>query len=420
MAISSLILRVKSLVAKPITASITATIILNLANLVTGIVLARALGPAARGHVAALAALAISTGTVAGLSLTDATIFFSGRRAADIQLVLGSAFVVLSTTVCLAWGVLSIAQHVVQEAGATNRISDIVPWIMYAGIMQGALFVQTIARSLGQFRLWFWLRVMGSWNYAIILVSLWLVVGLNERLVGLAICLGALIALVVGMAAMFRHIFPLQFSRESVVQIVGYGAKLHPSAIASTMRDQFDKVILIFFVPASAVGHYVIAIAIGTLIVSAGTSVDQVIFPRLSRITDFLERRAAYGDMVRKLVPVALLGTPIVLLVSPTLARLMFGQKFADHPLLIVGGAFVGILQAVKVLANVGLKIENRPGALGANEITGSLIGLTALPICVHAMGILGAPIASGLGVSISLSLTVHAIVKHYRQTSTV
>jgi O-antigen/teichoic acid export membrane protein len=399
---------------RPMVLSAGSTAIVVLANVVTGVVLARTLGPAGRGQVAALAGLSISICTIAGVSLADAVVFVAGRNSKRSAAVLSSAFALLCVTMLIAVLGLGLALPLLLRMGDTHSVADVAPWILFAGLSQASLFVQTLARTLNRLKLWFWLRVMATWNYALILLAFALTLGMNARLAGVSICLGAVVTAVVGAGFMGKALLPFEPSRAISAQLLGYGVKLHPSSVAATLREQLDKVILILIAPAGEVGRYVVALALGSLIVAASHSVDQVAFPRLSRILDFAERRSAFERMLAQLGLLLFLGAPVLTIISPGLARLMFGPSFASEPWLIICGVAVGILHAAKVLASIGLKIENKPGLLGAIETIGSFVGLVALVICVKFIGIYGAPLGSGIGAALSLAMMVWIIFDQY------
>lgn len=406
--------RARGIAGRPVVISGGATVLIQFGNLVTGVVLARALGPEVRGHVAALAALSLSVAILTGLSLAEASMFIGARNAQKLRAAWGSFLVILLLTMTVAMGVLVAATPLLMQLGATSNFADVAPWILCAGLSQTANFVQMLARSLERFSAWFWLRVMGTWIYALLLFALAITVGLNARWAGIALCASALAVSVAGARLMFRRVFPITPSREIAGQIIRYGAKMHPATIALLARDQLDKVILILVAPAGEVGKYVVAIALSSLIVSGAYSVDQAIFPKLSAILDFGERRSAYLHTMRRIAPLLALAAPAILLTSPAAAALAFGRRFADQPWLIAAGAALGLLSTVKVLANIGLKIENQPGVLGANEAAGSIVGLVALPFAVKAIGIMGAPLASGLGCLVSLAFTLRALLRQY------
>jgi O-antigen/teichoic acid export membrane protein len=414
MAAVGILERLKGVANQPIVISGASTAAIQVANLVTSVVLARALGPAMRGHVAALSGLSLTVCVLTGVSLADAVVFWAARQIKDVRLVLGTAFLLLLVTMIASIGLLIAVFPLVLDMGGTKSLGDVAPWILYAGISQAALFVQTLARTINRLQLWFWLRLMATWNYALIVLALALTVGMTSRLAGVSICAGALVTTAVGAWFLGAQVFPLAASGAMAKRLLSYGARLHPSSMATVVREQLDKVVLILIAPASEVGKYVVALALGSLIVSAGHSIDQVVFPRLSRILKFDERRAAFLRMAMTLGPLILLGAPLLMAVSPWLARLMFGRAFVDEPWLIVCGVAVGCLHAIKVLATIGLKIENKPGVLGGIETAGSFVGLVALVVCVKLIGIFGAPLGSGLGAALSLGMMVWVNLRQY------
>ncbi|MGH6970763.1 MAG: lipopolysaccharide biosynthesis protein, partial [Caulobacteraceae bacterium] len=348
------------------------------------------------------------------VSLSDAAVFFAGRNAQDARATFGSAFVALCAGMAAAVLLLGGGYPFVLKLGATTRFADVAPWIALAALAQASIFAQTMARCLDRIGLWFWLRILATWVYAIVLTAAAVTMGMDASLAGLSACAGAVVTAAVGFWAMRRALVPIAYSAARMRQLLSYGLKLHPSSLAQMARDQLDKVILVLFVPAGELGRYVVALALGSLIVSVVISLDQVIFPRLAAILDAGERRAAFLKMAGLFAPMIIVGGALLMLVAPPLVRIVFGQDFASEPALIVAGVAVGLTYGIKVIANIGLKIENKPGLLGANDAVGSLVGLAIMIVAVKFLGIYGAPLGSGLGALISLALTVRVILRQY------
>jgi O-antigen/teichoic acid export membrane protein len=107
-------------------------------------------------------------------------------------------------------------------------------------------------------------------------------------------------------------------------------------------------------------------------------------------------------------------GMVAALPLAPFLVRVFFGREFASAPLLTAAGLGIGFVQALRVLFSITLKVENNPGASGANEIIGTGLTFALMIPFVGSIGILGAPLASACGGAIALGLTIRRIGQLY------
>jgi O-antigen/teichoic acid export membrane protein len=386
---------------------------MQLGNLVSGVILTRALSPAARGEVAALMSIVLTVTVVAGLSYSDALVFWLSRTKPNNHRYVGSGFLVAIVGGVFGTAALIALAPVLRHIAHTAN-TQLWPWFLYPVVAQIALYFVTVAQGMEMHKRWAFLRVIATANYAILLTCFALAHALHIKNIGFAVVGGQLLSVVFSIIALSGSFRPSMIDREALRAIYVYAVRLHPASFTSLAREQLDKVLLFYFVPPSDLGWYVAGIALGLVPVAAAQTIDQVIFPVLVSIVDPEERKKICLAQMRVVSALILAGMIVMLPLTPLAVRILFGPEYAVAVGVPTAAAAIGFLQSLRVVFNVGLKIEHRPGALGLNELIGTVLSLALMFPLVVSLGIYGAPIASAIGGSFALGLTIRKIKDIY------
>lgn len=404
--------------------SLFATVVVQAANLLTGVVLARYLGPYLRGEIAALTAFVISVTTLAGISLSDGFVFLLSRSAgrskddqdaSEIGGVIGSGLVLSLCAAIAGTSVLLLSRPVMVRLSGGLPPDTLWAWYVFPLCSQAALAGIAIARGLHMHREWAVFRIMSTAFYAVFIVILAALHSLGFPQVGAANSLGSILTAGFATLGLKDRLRKVHFNWNFARSLAAYSLKVHPSSFAVLAREQLDKVLLFFFVSAGDLGRYVVAVALGTLVVAAITTIEQIMFPSLARILDADSRRTASLRLTRIIAAIFVLGMIVALPVSPVLVRIFFGRDFASAPWLTAAGLSIGFIQALRILFNITLKAENNPGISGANEIVGTALTFALMIPLVRSLGIMGAPLASACGGAVAIGLTIRRISKLYQ-----
>jgi O-antigen/teichoic acid export membrane protein len=393
--------------------SFTATVFIQFANLMTGVILARGLGPAARGELAALMAVVLSVTVIAGLSFSDALVFWLSRTKPNNHRYIGSGFVIAIAGGILGTAALLALAPVLQHI-AHAPTTQLWPWFLYPLVAQMALYCVTVAQGMEMHKRWAFLRITTTANYAVLLICFVLADALHVRNIGFAAVGGQFLSVIFSVVALSGSFRGSVIDREALRAIWVYAIKLHPVSFPSLAREQFDKILLFYLVPPSDLGCYVVGIALGLLPVAAANTIDQVIFPALVSIADSEKRKEACLAQMRVVSALILAGMVIMLPLTPLAVRILFGTEYVVAVGVPTAAVAIGFLQSLKLVFNVGLKIEHRPGALGLNELIGMAFSLALMIPLVLGLGIYGAPLASAIGGSLALGLTIRKIKDIY------
>ncbi len=153
------------------------------------------------------------------------------------------------------------------------------------------------------------------------------------------------------------------FSRSHFHDLFGYGIHVVAFKILNYFSRRGDDFLIGSFLGAASLGLYAIAYRMLTMIIDLTTNlIDSVAFPVYSRLQDEHHRlREAY---YRTSGFVALVSFPVfagILVLSPEIVEVFFGQKWKDSAPVMQVLALAGVVQAVNYLNSTMLKALGKP-----------------------------------------------------------
>jgi len=386
---------------------------MQLANLTTGVLLARMLGPALRGQIAALTALVYSVSQLTSITYADSLVFWLSRYRDQFRKYLGSGLVVAAGVGGIGVVILFfLAPTMGHIAGVPPR--TLWAWILFPLAAQVCLFGATAARGLNMPYRWTVARITSTTNYAFILIAFTLVGWLTPGNIGLAMVAGLTSSALISTFLLAKPLSHSKIDYSALREITIFATKMHPSSFSTLAREQFDKFILFYLVSPVDLGHYVVGVALGILPVAAAGTIDQVIFPALAALKDNEARKEACLAQIRTVSALIIASAVLLLPMTPLLVCILFGSEYIVDVGVPMSAVAIGFIQSLRVVFNMALKIEHRPGTLGLNESLGVGLSLALIAPLVSWLGIYGAPLASAIGGMLALSLTIGAIKSIY------
>lgn len=387
---------------------------------VSGIVVARGLGPDGRGHWAAILAYFALAQVVAEVGQSGAVTYFVSRhpgqlrqivaRARRLMLVAG---VVLTVAGLLATPLLAGDDPELQWAYA----------LMFVGVLLNSVFASNVyalqAVSIGR---WNVVRLVQPLLYTILIAAL-AAVGLLS-LIGVACCLVVSILLQFVVLGVVKGRAP-EASMDDEPEVGGrrllaYGGAYAGAAVPTALAGQYDKLVLSRTVPASDLGQYAVGSTVANLVSPFATAIASVMFPRASKLglADGQRAHLETATLVRTAL-VSVVVSAGLCLVAPVLVPLLFGQSFSAAVPLVWALAVVMVFRALSQVAGAFVRARNHPGHAAAAQITGLVSGLLAMGPAIGLWGVFGAPIALGIGEFVTLTAVAVALVTLRRRGST-
>ena len=387
-----------------------AGMVIQLMLVITGPFLARLLGPAGRGDLAALMLWPVILVQLGSLGVPAALTYYLSSGAPWSETIRrGLRFVAWQVVGLTAIQVL-IVFTVFSDRGPEVHDAALLTIVAVPGLLAqvyGLAMLQ--ARSeLTYFNL---LRVLPMSLYAVAVIVLFLTsAGLVAVVVSWVAAMSMTGALTLAYAVRrVRASRPPEQRTEAPAArtLLAFGVRGILSANSATDIVRPDQIALVLFLPSRALGIYVVGLAFTNLPYFFAKSIGLVAFPAVAREPDAgAARRVAWRYLW---IIIGLAGTivALLLLTVSTLIPLFFGDEFRDSvdvAYILLGGAF---FTAVRRVLAESMRGRGQPGAGTTAEIGAIVWLLAALAILVPTVGLIGVAVALASSQVASLLLLV-------------
>jgi O-antigen/teichoic acid export membrane protein len=376
---------------------------ISLANLATGVLVARMLNPLGRGELAAILNWPTLLGLLTTLGLSEALVFYTARHrhragrylstALVLALAASAVFVVIGW-LAMPWLLAAQSDSVVTAA---RWYLLQVPVAAVIGLVIGPL------RGVGDVRSWNLVRATPT--------LVWLVTVVGFRLSGGSVSPQALALTFVGARAALVP-FALWFvrwrlhgglhpDRSLVSPLLRYGLPSAMAALPTTFNLRLDQLLIAAFLPPGDLGLYAVAVAWSLLSSPALLAFGNVLFPRVAERGDpaVAARLAARGVRVAVLLSIVL--TAVVFAAAPVGLPLMFGHRFdvavPTALVLTVAGGVVGITR----VQEEALRGLGRPVSVLGAQLVSLVVTAVGLAVTVPSGGLAYIALASVAGYSV-------------------
>lgn len=374
-------------------------------NLVTGIIVARALGPSGRGEIAAILLVAQLCVWFFSGGATEAVAFRLARRREDGPRLLGT---------WLAIGIpLGIVATVVGELALPVLFSAQTGQAIDLGRVYLAIVLVMMLQSVQ------WGMLLGDHDFLVYnavrllqpgLVAIGyfgcLVVGVFSVEAALAInavATGA--AFLVAAIRLLQRIGLGHPSRQLMRETLSYGLKSHMGSVAGLVNARLDLLIVPAFLGAVSVGLYSVATNVTSIIITLTATIATIVMPVAAR-----REKQSPHTVIRTLQVVMLIGVAIALplagIANYALA-LVYGSDFegaATALRILLPGV---VLDAAAMVLWSGLLAANRPLLSSVAAIPAAIITVGGLVLFLEEGGINVAAIVSTVAYTVVFVISV-------------
>lgn len=216
--------------------------------------------------------------------------------------------------------------------------------------------------------------------------------------------------------AMTRGV-PVQWrvDRDFAKQQIKYGGQTHVGNIAQRLNLQVDTMILsACSTTAAPVGIYSVAVQIAQVLWYIPDAVGRLLFPRVAS-SPREEGNRVTPIACRNTILLTGLGAVAVILLGPTVIRILFGKDFGPsvRPLFLLLPGILGLSISkvlTKYLSGIGKPMYNAVASVVAFAVNAPL-----LYILIRKMGVDGAAIASSVAYCVHALVVVTFFVKESR-----
>jgi O-antigen/teichoic acid export membrane protein len=381
-------------------------ILTAVAGLATAPLIARALGPADRGLVAAVLAVL----GVCPIVMALGTPLAVRRRAAtssDVSGLVRSArlFGLTSVVPCLAISVallqwifvdLSMAEGMLFLA-AMVLCPLTISWMVDVNVLVARREYLKVAAVQSTQGLGFSVGILLCWSFFVINVSTIIV----------CTAIASVAAAILG--ACLTSVGTLGY-RSDFFSLVREGARLSGSQIAEVAQHRLDQILVLPLIGASAAGQYSVAVTIGGLPIVLAHALAASRFPEFANTVGLPGLRELHARSVRASLAMGLLSSCCLAIVSPYLIPRIFGDQFSSVVpvtlIILIGSA--GLVACY--MCSMALVASDRGLAMTVAQCIGLVAGSVSLLVLGPLWGPIGAGIASSLGYLISFGVSCYLL----------
>jgi stage V sporulation protein B len=299
-------------------------------GLVSGIILARWLGPHDRGVLALVLLLPATLVTIVKFGAAQANVYIINRKQAPIDKVASNALVL-----AIFWGLLTaVVVWLIRDRLTTTVLRDVPDWALLFALVRTPLllldnYLYSILQATGKF---------GTYNTRLLLSE-----GLRLALLAVALIvldMGLFASLVIYTGVWFLNVvwLLLTMSREIRFRLsvdwgllretYSFGIRSWVQILTQHMLIRVGFYMVSYFLGASQVAFYTIALRFTELVLEVPQAIGLVLYPRLAALPEEEVHRLTAQTCRRTLmvtVPAAL----ALALLGPYVIVLWYGEPFA-------------------------------------------------------------------------------------------
>lgn len=385
----------------PLTADSMALVV----NLITGVLVARLLGTAGRGEIAAILTVTQMLAWFFSLGAAQAAAYHIARNPSDGGRLISTWLSLLLPVSLLAIGIGQLLLPILFDAQSAEAlryaqlfIFSIVAYVvldfMY-GVLSGDH--DFIALNILKFSI--------PASIAILYVALWLTDAftVESALISNVVATGAVTVATTARAIRRCGLHPPSAALGR--STVGYALRAHLGNIGGFMTARLDLMIIPAFLAASAVGLYSVATNVAAIIPTLTGTFAIMVLPAAARAGS-----ASVRTVVRSLhvtLAISVLVAAVIGALAGVLITLVYGEAFADSATalrILLPGV---VIDAATAVMWSGLLADGFPARAAAAAMTGLLVTVVGLILVLPEGGIEGAALVSTLSYATAFVATV-------------
>lgn len=384
------------------------------ANLVTGIVTARALGPDGRGVMVALVTVSQLAGFLFAMGVAQSLSYFIARRPQDGPSLLTTWAIMLLPLAGIAIAISELLLPTIFAADGEQAIA-IGRWFMFTIVLViGLELSYGLLLGTQDFFVYNLLRFAQPVLVAASLVVLWWREALTVEIAMIAATAATGLVVAAGMGRAVTRIGLGPAAPRLGLTTLWYGIRGQGSTVAANVTARLDVAMLPAFVASAGVGLYSVATNISLIVYQLSNTFAGLVVPAAARDPERGPLKVI-GSLWASLAVAALLALGLALLARPLLG-LVYGDDFRDAAeplLLILPGA---VLFAGSSILGAGIYAAGRPFTSTLTQVLGMIVTIVGLFAFLRTGGITAAALVS----SVSYAAVFLATLVAYKRVAGV
>jgi O-antigen/teichoic acid export membrane protein len=381
------------------------------ANLVTGIVSARALGPSGRGVFVALTTVSQLAGLLFAVGVANSLSYYIARRPEDGPRLLTTwtAMLVPLTAVAIAISELLLPTIF----SGDQQAIDLGRWFMLSIVLVVGLELNYgLLLGMHDFLVYNVLRFAQAALIAAVFVVLWVADEMTVENALIAAIVGSTAAMAAGLARSVVRVGVGRLDPRLGAASLWYGVRGQGSTVATNVTARLDVAMLPAFVTNANVGLYSVAANLSLIVHQLSNTFAGLVLPAAASDPE-RGRIKVIGSLWASLVVAGALAAVLALFARP-LIGLVYGDSFRDaaEPLLLLLPGVV-LFAGSSILA-AGVYAAGRPFTATFAQLLGMAVTVVGLFVFLRSGGITAAAIVS----TVSYATVFAAMLIAYKRVS--
>ena len=391
------------------TSSLVATALIQLLNVVTGVILARTLGPSGRGELAAVVLWPTMLWTVGNLGVVDSVTFHSARRTAPQRSIVSTslAIALVQSAVLVAIGLVLVPLVLAKQEASVVR--DCMIFLASIPTSLVTLYLASVLNGTHRFVPFNVVRATVFLGNAAGLVALAIASELTVTSAMIAYLASQVLTVLIAVIFVLPSSGPPSRPQRLLArEMLAYGWRSQLSTISNLLNERVDQLVISIVLAPASLGLYVVAWTMTSLSSMIGYSVTFAALPRVAQAKSAEERRArAHRYVFLTFISTAAVTVPVLLL-APEILRIVFGADFVQATgvtrVLLVASIPLGTARVLEAV----LKGMNRPLHAGFAEGAGLIVTAVGLAALLPTLGLMGAAITSLAAYLLAAGVALH------------
>ena len=363
------------------------------ANLVSGVVIARALGPSGRGITVALATVIQLAGFLFALGVAQSLSYYIARRPQDGPRLLTTWTLMLIPLTAVAIAVTELLLPTIFAVDGDEAVS-LGRWFVFAiALVVGLELNYGLLLGVQDFFVYNALRLAQPLLTMVGLVILWWQEELTVKSALIVAIAGSGIALAVGMGRALARIGVGRPALRLGLSSLWYGVRGQGTTVANNVTARLDVAMLPAFVSASSVGLYSVATNVSLIVYQLSSTFAGLVLPAAAREPERGPIKVI-GSLWASLAIAGAAALALGLFAKPLLG-LVYGDRFEDaaEPLiLLLPGA---VLFAASLILSAGVFAAGRPFTATMAQVLGMVVTVVGLLVFLRSGGVTAAALVS-------------------------
>lgn len=359
-------------------------------NVLTGILIARFLGPEGRGEQSAILLWPQFLAYLMTLGLPAATLYYVRFDPES-----SSLYTKVSLTLGLFLGLLSTLIGIIIMPLLLKSYSDEIVYfarcfMLLSPISLLSVILNSLMQSKEQYEVYNWFRFLPS---IVTLLGLLILVALknfNPVTTSLILAFAQIPVFIYGIFWVLRNFeLDIKINMSKGKDLLNYALRAYPVDLLRTLGDQLDRVVVVGLLTPTLMGYYVVALSLSRVLNAVQTAMITVLIPDLIQQEERVIRRKTLRALLMSTSITGLVAVPLFFL-GPWLIKTFYGSNFSEASLPFQILLFEAVLTGMSwVLAQPFLAI-NQPGKVTMTQTISFGLGIPLLFILAKSNQLVG------------------------------